>query len=469
MIDLVPLPIDLFFYAILIVMGFYVRYVMGNPPLRETWTRVFRKPIAISSAMVLMCFILVALLDSVHFRTLEPTSGASQAKSTLSEPKSVLDMLLKPLAESRERTYSAPLSAVGFRKETLQRDGAQVRDYPRLRFGGAHLKDPEQELTTDVVVLLLKALALGAGLLAASMALGSIFKAIWAKEDGDQEGALHSSSFPLKTFYGTLFAIYLVVCVLVELSSGYHVLGTDQTGNSVLLIALKSVRTAMVMGTLTTLVIMPIALGLGVTAGYFRGWVDELIQYVYTVVASVPDVLLIAATVLMLQVFIDSHAQIFPSTLERSDVRLLFLCLILGLTSFTGLCRLIRGETLKIRELEYIQSAKAFGVSHTRILWSHVTPNLMHLVLINCVMQFSGFILSEAVLSYVGVGVDTNTASFGVMINSAREELAATPVIWWTLMSAFLFMFLLVISANLLADAVREAFDPKAINAKRGA
>ncbi len=469
MIDLVPLPIDLFFYAILIVMGFYVRYVMGNPPLRETWTRVFRKPIAISSAMVLMCFILVALLDSVHFRTLEPTSGASQAKSTLSEPKSVLDMLLKPLAESRERTYSAPLSAVGFRKETLQRDGAQVRDYPRLRFGGAHLKDPEQELTTDVVVLLLKALALGAGLLAASMALGSIFKAIWAKEDGDQEGALHSSSFPLKTFYGTLFAIYLVVCVLVELSSGYHVLGTDQTGNSVLLIALKSVRTAMVMGTLTTLVIMPIALGLGVTAGYFRGWVDELIQYVYTVVASVPDVLLIAATVLMLQVFIDSHAQIFPSTLERSDVRLLFLCLILGLTSFTGLCRLIRGETLKIRELEYIQAAKAFGVSHTRILWSHVTPNLMHLVLINCVMQFSGFILSEAVLSYVGVGVDTNTASFGVMINSAREELAATPVIWWTLMSAFLFMFLLVISANLLADAVREAFDPKAINAKRGA
>jgi peptide/nickel transport system permease protein len=170
----------------------------------------------------------------------------------------------------------------------------------------------------------------------------------------------------------------------------------------------------------------------------------------------------------MLQVFIDSHAQFFPSTLERSDLRLLFLCLILGLTSFTGLCRLIRGETLKIRELEFIQAAKAFGVSHARILRAHITPNLMHLVLINCVMQFSSFILSEAVLSYVGVGVDPNTASFGVMINAAREELSATPVIWWTLMSAFVFMFLLVISANLLADAVREAFDPKAANLKRG-
>jgi peptide/nickel transport system permease protein len=189
--------------------------------------------------------------------------------------------------------------------------------------------------------------------------------------------------------------------------------------------------------------------------------VDECIQYIYTLLASVPDVLLIAATVLMLQVFIDSHSGYFESALERSDARLFFLCLILALTSFTGLCRLVRGETLKLRELEYIQSAKAFGVSTPRMLLFHIAPNLMHLVLINCVMQFSGFILSEAVLSYVGVGVDPNTASFGVMINTARDELAATPVVWWTLVTAFAFMFLLVISANLLADAVRDAFDPK--------
>jgi len=468
MIDLVLLPIDLFFYAILIALGFYVRYVLGTPPLRANWARVFRKPIALSSAMVLMCFVFLALLDSVHFRAPEPSGPDVHAKSNLSEPKSVLDLLLKPLALARERTYSAPLAAVGFRKESVQKEGVQVRDYPRLRFGGAHLKDPDHELQADVVFHLWKALAWSVSLLLLSMGIGWVLRRVLLEEvPSESPGSV--SAFPLKTFYGTLFAIYLVSFVLMELSSGYHVMGTDQTGNSVLLIALKSVRTAMVIGTLTTLVIMPIALVLGVMAGYFRGWVDELIQYVYTVVASVPDVLLIAATVLMLQVFIDSHAQFFPSTLERSDVRLLFLCLILGLTSFTGLCRLIRGETLKIREFEYIQAAKAFGVSHTRILWAHITPNLMHLVLINCVMQFSGFILSEAVLSYVGVGVDPNTASFGVMINAAREELAATPVIWWTLMSAFLFMFLLVISANLLADAVREAFDPKAINNNRTA
>jgi peptide/nickel transport system permease protein len=189
--------------------------------------------------------------------------------------------------------------------------------------------------------------------------------------------------------------------------------------------------------------------------------VDEVIQYLYTLLASIPDVLLIAASVLLLQVFIDKNQGFFETALERSDARLFFLCLILGVTSFTGLCRLVRGETLKLRELEYIQSARAMGVSTPHILRRHIVPNLMHLVLINTVMQFSGFVLAEAVLSYVGVGVDPKTASFGVMINTARAELAATPIVWWTLATAFVFMLLIVLSANLLADAVRDAFDPR--------
>ena len=205
-----------------------------------------------------------------------------------------------------------------------------------------------------------------------------------------------------------------------------------------------------------------LALGLGVMAGYFRGWVDEVIQYVYTLLSSIPDVLLIAAAVLLLQVTIDKHPELFATALERSDARLLFLCLILGITAFTGLCRLIRGEAMKLRELEYIQAARAFGVSSFGIITKHIVPNLMHIVLISLVMQFSGFVLAEAVLSYVGVGVDPKTPSFGVMINTARAELAATPVVWWTLTTAFVFMLMLVLSANLFSDAVRDAFDPRA-------
>jgi peptide/nickel transport system permease protein len=208
--------------------------------------------------------------------------------------------------------------------------------------------------------------------------------------------------------------------------------------------------------------VLPIAVVLGITAGYFRGWVDEVIQYVYTLLASIPDVLLIAAAVLLLQVKIDTNPDLFETALERGDARLFFLCLILGITSFTGLCRLVRGETMKLRELEYIQAAQAFGVRSARVLLRHILPNVAPIVVIITVMQFSTFVLAEAVLSYVGVGVDPKTNSFGVMINTARGELAATPVIWWSLAAAFVFMFLIVLPANLLADAVRDAFDPRA-------
>jgi peptide/nickel transport system permease protein len=172
-------------------------------------------------------------------------------------------------------------------------------------------------------------------------------------------------------------------------------------------------------------------------------------------------VLLIAAAVLMMQVVIEMHAGWFETAAARADVRLLCLCLILGVTSWTGLCRLLRGETLKLREMEYIQAAQAFGVSSFRILTRHIAPNVMHIVLISVVMDFSALVLAEAVLSYVGVGVDPTTISFGTMINAARLEMGRDPIVWWALAAAFSFMLVLVLAANLFADAVRDAFDPR--------
>ena len=229
----------------------------------------------------------------------------------------------------------------------------------------------------------------------------------------------------------------------------------------VLYLALKSIRTALVIGTLTTLIMLPFAVLLGIAAGYLRGWVDDVIQYIYTTLNSIPGVLLIAAAVLMMQVYIDSHPEQFPTAAERADLRLLFLCIILGVTTWTGLARLLRGEALKLRELEYIQAARAFGVRDSRIITRHILPNVIHIVLISLVMDFSFLVLTEAVLSYIGVGVDPTMNSFGTLINSARLEMAREPIVWWTLAAAFGFMFVLVLSANLFADAVRDAFDPR--------
>jgi peptide/nickel transport system permease protein len=443
---------DLFLFALVIAGAFYVRYVLRAPQLRANWRLALQRPTAGVSVVLLGFFLAIALADSLHYRR-------------AAEARSVLDLALEPIVAAQERTYSSPLAWVGFRKETFERDGKVVRDFPRLKYGGAHLSDPDSQWAADVAWR--AAAGLGAGTLAWIVAASAIV-ALLAKKARESlpttlaRVARGRTQYPVRAMLITGCGLALALGVATALSTGYHVLGTNQVGASVLAAAVKSIRTALVIGSLTSLVILPLAVGLGIVAGYFRGWIDEVIQYVYTLLASIPDVLLIAAAVLLLQVKIDTNPELFETALERGDARLFFLCLILGITSFTGLCRLVRGETMKLRELEYIQAAHAFGVRASRVLMRHILPNVAPIVVIISVMQFSTFVLAEAVLSYVGVGVDPKTNSFGVMINTARGELAATPVIWWSLAAAFAFMFLIVLPANLLADAVRDAFDPRA-------
>jgi peptide/nickel transport system permease protein len=224
---------------------------------------------------------------------------------------------------------------------------------------------------------------------------------------------------------------------------GRHLLGTDKTGQDVLYKTLKSVRTGLIIGGLTTLIAVPFAIFFGVIAGFFGGWIDDVVRYVYSTLSSVPGILLIVA-----------FMQIFGQGLPQ-------LCVVMGITGWVGLCRLLRGEAMKLREREYVQAALALGVSKFRIIRQHVVPNLMHLVLISIVLRFSGLVLAEAVLSYVGVGVGPDTYSWGSMIDQARGELGRDPVVWWSLAAAFAAMFALVLSANLFGDAVRDALDPR--------
>jgi peptide/nickel transport system permease protein len=341
-----------------------------------------------------------------------------------------------------------------------------VREYPRLANGGAHLKDPGREAAADIGLQALRGVTFG---LIAWLALGTLMLAAGAPGERTRLGGLWADAFSGRTEvpWRSMLVVLLVLCVCAGLAatlgSRYHLLGTDKVGQDVFYLSLKSVRTALVIGTLTTLVMLPMGVLLGIAAGYFGGWVDDLIQYVYTTLNSIPGVLLIAASVLMVQVTMDANPGWFETAAERADFKLLCLCLILGVTSWTGLCRLMRGETLKLRELEYVQAARAFGASRMAIIVRHILPNVMHLVIISAVMDFSGMVLTEAVLSYVGVGVDPTMNSFGSMINAARLEMSREPMVWWSLAAAFLFMLTLVLAANLFADSVRDAFDPRLI------
>jgi peptide/nickel transport system permease protein len=425
----------------------YAFYCRRQPHLALPWARVFRSAVAMASIVVLGAYVALGLLDSLHFRpSLEQKAG--EQKAYASDVLSVLDLVLSHLRGRSEKTYSAPLATRSYAKEQVELpDGRQTRDFPRLRFGGAHLQD-EGGWAGDVAKRTLAGIAVAAVLL---FLFFPVIKIIKKKKP----------EIPWNAAYGAIAVLSLLAGPALALSSGYHVLGTDKVGQDMFYLALKSVRTSLVIGTLTTLVLLPVGIALGIMAGYFKGWIDDVIQYLYTTLNSIPGVLLIAAAVLMMQVYIDLHPETFETAVQRADLRLLFLCIILGLTSWTGLARLLRGEALKLSQLEYIQAAHAFGVRDTRILARHILPNVSHIVIIAMVMDFSGLVLAEAVLSYVGVGVDPSTNSFGTMINAARMEMAREPVVWWALATAFTFMFALVLAANLFADAVRDGFDPR--------
>ncbi|CAG1019538.1 Putative peptide transport permease protein [Burkholderiaceae bacterium] len=444
----------------------YIMLVRRRPNLIAAWRKVFSDAPALASTVVLLVGVVITLADSVHFRSvLSPAAGA-QAGSVAydTRTRSLLDTMLRQLAEGRETTYSRPLAFESFTRETVEVDGRVERVGPRLKYGGKHLERPHEQWAGDVAMRAVAGLL--AGLLVSAAIAAVVVAAIarYARQpfrETAQQVWHGERVIPWRAALFTVLGLSLVGGPIVALMGHYHVLGTDVTGNDVFYQTLKSVRTAFVIGSLATLATLPLAVVLGIVAGYFKGWADEAIQYLYTVLSSIPNILLIAACVLMVQVFLDKHTELFETGLERADLKLFLLCAVLGLTGWAGLCRLLRAETLKLREFDYVQAAQAFGVSSTRIMARHIFPNVAHLMLIVTVLEFSSLILYEAVLSYVGVGVDPSMNSFGGMINFARNEMNRDPVVWWPFAAAFGVMVTLVLAANLFADGVRDAFDPR--------
>ncbi len=421
---------DIMVWLLVVSLVFWGWNLSKSHQVQQQWHEIFRSHVAMISVVVLLFYLFFALLDSLHF-----------IRSGSSEMVSLLDWLFTHQTQVSERTYSAPFATVEYTQSLMVKDGISQQVYLPLKH------------VTGASILLqsLWALLLGGAISGALIVLHRH----WRKREA------HTSELPWRTAYITLSFLILLFTWLYWLSFDYHVLGTDKVGGDVFYQSLKSIRTGVLIGVLTTLVTLPLAIFLGVSAGFFRGWVDDLIQYIYTTLNSIPSVLLIAAAVLLMQVIMDAHPQWFSTTQERSDIRLLFLVLILGITSWTGLCRLLRAETLKLSQVEFVTAARAFGVSKMGIIRRHIIPNLMHIILISVVLDFSGLVLTEAVLSYVGVGVDPTMYSWGNMINQARLEMARDPMVWWSLFSAFIFMFVLVLSANLLSDRIQVVLDPR--------
>ena len=219
-----------------------------------------------------------------------------------------------------------------------------------------------------------------------------------------------------------------------------YILGTDIFGRSVLTKIIHGTQVAMSVGLVSSLIAIPIGVALGASAGYFGGWIDEIIVWFYTTVSSIPGIMLLMSIAFIL----------------GKGITTVYIAL--GLTSWVGLCRLIRGEVLKHKNREYVQASGAIGAGHARKLIIHIIPNVTHIVIIFTSLQFQVAIKSEVILSYLGIGV-SGQPSWGTMIDDAKLELARG--VWWQLAGATFSMFFVVLAFNLLGDALRDALDPK--------
>lgn len=432
---------------------------------KTAWRQIRARRLPMVCMGIVLLYTLVALLDSVHFQQRAYAEGGEAQTTADGRPAyraeilSLLDLFCTGLRGRTEKTFSAPFATRQFTKELIERkDGSRIRDYPPLAYGGSHLQNPDEK-ARDILGLVLRGMLAGLGIgillagLTAGVYAGYVHFGSVAPEGSPSPASALRTGLKAGAFLG---AAALIVSVVAVLSAKYHFLGTDQVGRDVLFRAIKGCRVGLIVGTLTTLIATPVAILFGIMAGYFGGRVDDLIQYIYTTLSSIPGILLIAAAMLIVTTKIQQM-----HTVYASDIRLAWLCAVLGIGSWTGLCRLIRGETLKVRENEYIQASEAFGVGHLKIMFRHILPNVMHIVLISVILRFSGLVLAEAVLAYVGIGVDPSMESWGNMINAARLEISRDPIVWWNLLAAFVFMFGLVLPANIFGDAVRDALDPR--------
>lgn len=220
----------------------------------------------------------------------------------------------------------------------------------------------------------------------------------------------------------------------------YRPFGTDNLGRDVLQRTIQGTRIAFLVGIVTSVIAIPIGVLLGCISGYFGKWVDDLVVWVYSTIESIPGLLFILAI----------------SMVVGKGIMGVYLGI--GLTTWVGLCRLLRAEVMKHRDRAYVMAARSLGYSSWRIIFRHILPNVFHIVIITFSIRFPAAIGTEVFMSFLGIGVQ-GEPSWGIMIGNARLRLWQG--VWWEMAAVSAAILLVVLAFNLVGDALRDALDPR--------
>jgi len=262
---------------------------------------------------------------------------------------------------------------------------------------------------------------------------------------------------PTGAIGGIILLVVLIIAVLAPWISPYdpnqvnieqilsapfsaHWLGTDHLGRDILSRLIWGSRISLAAGVLASLVSMLLGTAIGILSGFSGGWVDAVIQRFVDALLSVPSLILMIAV-----------AAAFGASLTNALIAI-------GISGTPSFVRLVRGQVLAVREREYVMGARALGAGGFRIAWKHILPNIGSALIVWTSLRIAGAILAEASLSFLGLGVQPPTPSWGSMIATGNEYLA---VAWWTSLFPGAAVFLLVLGANLFGDGLRDLTDPR--------
>ena len=276
----------------------------------------------------------------------------------------------------------------------------------------------------------------------------------WGHNDGGQTDINGSTAASIYT--GSKQTYLVDENQQVTDKSGFkgYLMGTDGRGRDILTRIVHGGKMTMTIGAVAVLVSTVIAIIVGCLSGYFGGWVDMLLMRFTEICSSIPFL-----PFAMMLSYVIRTMPIGETT------RIFIIMVMLGLLSWTGLARMIRGQVLAEREKEFVTAAKAMGVKENRIAFKHILPNVMSIILVNVTLSFAGCLLTESSLSYLGFGVQQPQPTWGNMLNGANNSIVIQNY-WWQWVFPAIFLSIATISINIIGDTLRDVLDPKSSQEK---